>query len=68
MNNNEIIFDFSPMQVNAAFHDIICEGACEEDWMLMHKKGNSIFFKNKITRSYWELEIKEYMQSNNFFN
>ena len=67
MKNNEIYSDFTVNQVNAAFGDIIGEGADPEDWMLMYKKDNSLFFKNIITRSYWEVEIKDYMTSSNLY-
>jgi len=67
MKLKDLFIEFTQEQVNAAFDDIICEGAVPEDWMLMHKEGNSLFFKNIISRKYWEVEIQDYMTSSNLY-
>ena len=67
MNNNEIFTDFNDHQVCAAFDDITWLGANPEDWMLMHKKGTSLYFKNKITRSYWIVDLSDCFESPNHY-
>lgn len=63
----DVFVEFNQEQVNAAFDDITWLGASPEDWMLMHKKGDSLYFKNIITRSYWKVDLSECYSSNDHY-
>ena len=67
MKLEDLFIEFTQEQVNAAFGDIIGEGADPEDWMLMHKEGNILFFKNIISREYWGVEIQDYFTSSKLY-